>query len=355
MLPYWLLFSVFAAGAFQLRERRDHAITPLFLLAALIILIMVGLRYEVGGDWYPYLEILDALRFYDLGETLTLIDPGYGFLNWAANQLGWDIWAVNLGCALIFTWGLVHFALRQPNRWLACLVAIPYLVIVVGMGYTRQAVAIALIMMAISAFTEERFFRVLVLMFLAMLFHKTALIIIPLFLFTIAKNRAAVAGVMMISTGLLFYIFLSSSIDVLMANYEDADYDSAGAAVRLAMNIAPALIYLPLQRRFGYSEVERTLWRNFALAALAAAAALFVFESSTAVDRVALYLVPLQVAVLSRLPYMAGLNSSTRFTVIAAVIAYSAAVQFVWLQFAGHAEDWLPYQIYTFGEDRMRF
>jgi hypothetical protein len=51
---------------------------------------------------------------------------------------------------------------------------------------------------------------------------------------------------------------------------------------------------------------------------------------------------------------MAGLNSSTRFILIVAVIAYSAAVQFVWLQFASHADAWLPYQIYTFDEDRMR-
>jgi hypothetical protein len=355
LLPYWLLFSVFAAGAFQLRERRDHAITPLFLVAALLVFIMVGLRYEVGGDWYNYLEILDGLRFYDLGETLLLIDPGYGLLNWAANQLGWDIWAVNLACALIFTWGLVHFARRQPNRWLACLVAIPYLVIVVGMGYTRQAVAIALMMMAVVAFTHSRFIRTLVFVFLAVLFHKTALVIIPLLLFTIARSRGMIAGVMLVSTVLLYYIFLGSSLDRLMANYEDANYDSAGAAVRLAMNIVPALIFLPLQRRFGFVEIERKLWRNFALAAVAAAVALFVFESSTAVDRLALYLVPLQVVVFSRLPYMAGLNSSTRFTLIAAVIAYSAAVQFVWLQFAAHADDWLPYQIYTFGEDRVRF
>lgn len=355
MLPYWLLFSVFAAGAFQLRERRDHAITPLFLVAALLVFIMVGLRYEVGGDWYNYLAILDGLRFYDLGEALFLSDPGYVLLNWATNQLGWDIWAVNLACALIFTWGLVHFARRQPNPWLACLVAIPYLVIVVGMGYTRQAVAISLMMMAIVAFTGERFIRTLVLISLAVLFHKTALVLVLLLLLTIARSRTAIAGVMLLGGAILYYIFLGSSLERLVSNYEDANYDSAGAAVRLAMNIVPALIFLPLQSRFGFLEIERKLWRNFALAAVAAAVALLVFQSSTAVDRLALYLVPLQVVVFSRLPYMAGLNSSTRFTLIAAVIAYSAAVQFVWLQFATHADAWLPYQIYTFGEDRMRF
>jgi hypothetical protein len=223
------------------------------------------------------------------------------------------------------------------------------------MGYTRQAVAISLMMMAIVAFTGERFIRTLVLISLAVLFHKTALVLVLLLLLTIARSRAAIAGVMLVGGAILYYIFLGSSLERLVSNYEDANYDSAGAAVRLAMNIVPALIFLPLQGRFGFLEIERKLWRNFALAAVAAAVALLVFQSSTAVDRLALYLVPLQVVVFSRLPYMAGLNSSTRFTLIAAVIAYSAAVQFVWLQFATHADAWLPYQIYTFGEDRMRF
>lgn len=329
--------------------------TPIFFLASLVVLVMVGLRYEVGGDWYTYLDILDSLRFYDLGAALFLIDPGYGLLNWATNQLGWDIWAVNLACALIFTWGLVHFARRQPNPWLACLVAIPYLVIVVGMGYTRQAVAIALIMMAIIAFAGERFVRTLVLVALAVTFHKTALAIIPLLLLSITRNRVTAGGAMLVGSVILYYIFLSSDLDRLVSNYEEANYDSTGAAVRLAMNVVPALIFLPLQRRFGLSQIERKLWRNFALAAVAATVALFVFDSSTAVDRLALYLVPLQVFVLSRLPYMVDLNPTTRFTLIAAIIGYSAAVQFVWLQFAVHAHAWLPYQIYTFGEDRMRF
>ena len=36
------------------------------------------------------------------------------------------------------------FVRRQPMPWLGLLVAIPYLVIVVGMGYSRQAIALGL-------------------------------------------------------------------------------------------------------------------------------------------------------------------------------------------------------------------
>jgi hypothetical protein len=71
---------------------------------------------------------------------------------------------------------------------------------------------------------------------------------------------------------------------------------------------------------------------------------LFVLPSSTAVDRMSLYIMPLQIAVLSRIPL--ALNSS--FGGRAVVLAYVALVEFVWLNFAQHARYWVPYQVYPF-------
>jgi hypothetical protein len=67
-----------------------------------------------------------------------------------------------------------------------------------------------------------------------------------------------------------------------------------------------------------------------------------VVPSSTAIDRLALYIIPLQLAVLSRLPIAFNRSGSLRLV----IMAYSAGVLFVWLNFAKHAEYWLPYQFY---------
>jgi hypothetical protein len=72
-------------------------------------------------------------------------------LNWfGANVVG-DIYLVNLVCAVIFAYGLIAFARTSPRPWLSVCVAVPYLVIVVTMGYTRQGVAIGLAMLALAA------------------------------------------------------------------------------------------------------------------------------------------------------------------------------------------------------------
>ena len=70
--------------------------------------------------------------------------------------------------------------------------------------------------------------------------------------------------------------------------------------------------------------------------------------ATTAVDRVALYLIPIQIFVFSRIPRLAGGNIRVRTLLVLGVIAYYAAVLFVWLNFATHAQYWLPYQFKPF-------
>ena len=60
------------------------------------------------------------------------------------------------------------------------------------------------------------------------------------------------------------------------------------------------------------------------------------------VDRLSLYLIPLQLAVLPRVAYLFKARKLGRLL----VMLYSAAVLFVWLNFAVHAEYWVPYQFY---------
>jgi hypothetical protein len=66
--------------------------------------------------------------------------------------------------------------------------------------------------------------------------------------------------------------------------------------------------------------------------------------SSAAVDRLALYIIPLQLAVMSR-PRIV-MVSERLGTVL--IIVYAAAVQFTWLTYAHHARFWVPYHFWPF-------
>jgi EpsG family len=273
---------------------------------------------------------------------LRIGDPGYQLLSWTVRRMGIEIWLVNLVCGTIFAWGLLRFAKVQPNPWLAILVAVPYLVTVVAMGYTRQATAIGILMAGLAAVhqgaTTLRFaFYVLA----AALFHKTAVVVLPLVVFSSERNRLVnmLAGVLVIY---MFYTsFLADSVDKFVENYIKAQYSSQGAAIRVAMNLVPAAAFFLYQRRLGFGTVERRIWFFHAFAAFVLLVLLLLLSSSTAVDRLALYVMPLQIAVLSRFPLIFGRRMGTFV-----VVLYSLAILFVWLNFATHARYWVPYQIY---------
>lgn len=345
MIPYWLLFAFFLFGAMLSNASatgRQPSLAPM-LVGTIAMMLMIGLRFEVGADWSTYQFLFEFARRADLARVLQIGDPGYQALNWSVNQLGFGFWAVNLVCAAIFSWGLLRFARAQADPWLALVIAIPYLVIVVAMGYTRQAVAIGIIMAGLASLQRgASLLRFAAYVACAALFHRTAIAVFPLVVLASDRNRLLnlLAG---IATTILFYdLFLADTLDRFVGNYIETEYNSQGAAIRVVMSLVPATIFLLFRKRFRYLPRDDKMWRNFSLAAWAFLVLLLALPSSTVVDRLALYIIPLQMAVLSRLPRAFDSKSVLRF----AVMAFSGLVLFVWLTFATHAQYWLPYQFY---------
>lgn len=343
--------------AFEDRVRPRVAYGTYFLV--LLTALMMGLRFEVGGDWSAYLDNYDQVRLLTFSQALGTFDSGYATLEFVASRLDAQIWLVNLSCALIMTFGLVRFCARQPNPALSFLVAVPYLVIVVGMGYTRQGVAIGLILAGLADADEKATIKIILYILAAALFHRTALLVMPLVLLPILRRNLLYAICGGLVFALLFYLLLGESSDQLITNYVDADYESSGATVRVAMNLVPAILALTLRRRLGFTRYQSDIWSVFALVSLATLPLVLTANFTTAIDRLALFLIPLQIAILPRIPYIFGAHifgdsaspggrERMNAQLMLAICGYSAIVQLVWLVFATHARLWIPYQIYMF-------
>lgn len=357
MWPYWMLFAVFALAAVrQLRPVLPAQPLATRSLAWLLVLrtwgpafvlmaLMIGLRHEVGGDWSSYLEHLHTVPD-SLADALAEPDPAYGLLNWIAAELDLGVYFVNGVCAMLFAWGLVAFCRRQPLPWLAMVVAVPYLITVVAMGYTRQGVAIGLAMLGLAALDQGRVLRFVLWLAFAATFHKSAVVLLPLAVLIGAQRRLWVLLLVGSASFLLFVLLLQESVEGLRVNYLEAAYESSGAAIRVAMNAVPAVLFVLLRKRFHLLPAQRTFWTWIALGGIAFVGLLYVSPSSTAVDRLALYWIPLQLFILSRLPTAMDRADQANPLVIYAVVAYSALVLLVWLVFAEHSAWWLPYQFY---------
>jgi hypothetical protein len=353
MIPYWLLFLApaflavykirWAQSPLQ-RQRWSGLWVGMFVLIAL----MIGMRHQVGGDWANYLGNLENTLNLNLSETFSVSrgDPADGLIKWIASQSGFGIYLVNSVYAMLFSWGLLVFCKMQPRPWLALTVAVPYLIIVVAMGYSRQGVAIGLAMLGLVALENKAVVKFVLWVALAAMFHKSAIILIPLALVAGTRHRVLTLIWVVVAAIVLYVLLLKEYLDSLLSGYIGDQYESSGAAIRIAMNALPSAIFLTLRKRFQLTPAQRNFWSWMAFAALAFVPLLFVSPSSTAVDRVALYWIPLQMFVWSRVPDAMGRTGVSTSGWVYAVVAYSAIVQFVWLFFATHSLYWLPYQFY---------
>jgi hypothetical protein len=352
MWPYWLLFltpAVLAVLRLKPKKQtpfttsRDHW-TTLWRGMFIALVLMIGLRHEVGGDWLTYIEHIDNQAAGSFQKKTQ--DPAFAFFNELAIQTGLGVYLVNLLSAVFFSWGLLVFCRAQPRPWLALAVAVPYLITVVAMGYTRQSVAIGVAMLGMVALGRGSTIKFVLWIALAATFHKSAVILIPLAILANTKRRILTLVWVLASGIALFLLLLQESVDFLRYGYIESKYQSSGAGIRIAMNAVPAAIFLFFRKRFQLSQEERSFWTWMAWIALLFVVLLKVSPSSTAVDRVALYWIPLQLLVLAHLPNALGRADGKNLVWVCAIVCYSAAVHFVWLMYAETAFAWLPYQFY---------
>jgi len=345
VIPYWILLFIPLWAC--IRSPSSPWLVWESWIIGTFLTLFIGLRHEVGGDWFNYLPYLTRAEGLSLSNVMVWGDPGYNALNWLFASQSWGIYGVNLVSAVIFSIGLVIFCRYQPRPWLALCLSIPYLVIVVAMGYSRQGVAIGLIMPGLIALERGRLLPFLLSMAAAASFHSTALVMLGFVLPAISGRsvlmRVLRLLILLIVSAILYYVFLAARVDGFIGGYIESEYQSEGATIRVAMNLLPALLLISWPRRFGFTFQQLRLWRAMAFTAVACALMLVLLPSnSTAVDRIALYVIPLQLVIASRLPD-SRLFGTTPSQLVLFTLSFSIAVEFVWLNFAVHSSGWLPY------------
>jgi hypothetical protein len=314
-------------------------------LTFILIALFIGLRHEVGGDWFNYIQLMDIIKVKSIYDVIFGSDPFYGLLNWIFGYSEIGPYVINLICGFIFTYGLFVFCRSQPQPWLALAVSIPYLITVVAMGYTRQGVAIGVVLTGLVFLQNNKLLKFFICIFIAVAFHKSAIILLPLAIFSGKKHIYSIIGIILFGI-LLFYIFVYEYLNSLFSGYITDQYESSGALVRILMNAFPALLFLVFRKRFKLSYNLESFWSWMSITALFLIIILFISPSSTAVDRIALYWIPLQLFVFSRLPDAMGKNLNIQYQYLFIIFVYSLLIFYVWLFHAQHRESWIPYRFY---------
>ena len=344
MWPYFLIYTSIAFFAVSEDSwNKSYKIPPIPII--LILSLFIGGRFEVGADWFNYLGMFQGLEFADLYETLIDGDPAYQLLQWVVARLDLGIVAVNLAVAIIFSIGLVKVCNSLPRPWLALTVSVPYMLIVVAMGYTRQSAALGLVMVALTYLCRQKVKLFLLFVVLAATFHKSALVMICIGELSVSR-RSYVRMIFQVLLVLASYFLLvAKEADELVRSYIEQEMQSSGALIRLSMNLLPATILFLFKARLKeMMKISYIIWFYLSIISIIAFMSFFMTASSAALDRLALYLLPLQPAVLSYIP---GLIKTSKFgerIIVLHILFFYLSVLTVWLLFAVNSRAWIPYR-----------
>jgi hypothetical protein len=196
---------------------------------------------------------------------------------------------------------------------------------------------------------------------LAAFFHKSAMLFAPIGIL-VATSKRSLLMFMLFLLACLFLKFQSweRSLEIVKvytdiyypANFLEAAKEggdpkkglySPGAYLRVAMNVFPAIIFLMFWKRFRLKAEESSLWIWMSIIAISGIPQLVLMTSSTIVDRMAIYFVPVQLFVYSRFQCLFRVGVSRQLTT-ALVIGVYAIFQFIWFNYGNNSFAWVPYQ-----------
>jgi hypothetical protein len=213
------------------------------IILFVIMVIQVGLRWETGTDWPPYLsnfnataELTDALVSITIG-----FEPGYAFFVLFVRKIT-DSYSVFLFLHALIYYFFIFKAFKILTPYYFVTFMFFYATNLGVMGSNRQLIALAICLFALKyIITEKNAIKFFSLVLLAFLFHTTALIFTVFYFFNKDIKKFWIITILFISfiigkSSLPFSIFsmLGNLLGGVSAN--KADFYTEGAKEFLEQN-----------------------------------------------------------------------------------------------------------------------
>ncbi len=328
------------------RQPRAMGLLYWTLLAALFL--FSGYRYEVGCDWFGYVHHWALQLPQGFDTAIDSREPGHWALIEILQRAGLPYYSLNVATSAIFFAGLHVVARRQPNPVAVLVLAFPILIVNMPMSGIRQAAAIGLVCFAYMAFLDRKLIYFLAWVGAASLFHTSALLFLLLTPFVnggYTRRNLMLSSLLALPGAVL--LLASGPAELASQRYIATGVEAAGSAFRLGLLTLTGLAYFAFVQRRWYRRFPQD-YKLASLGALMMVVFFGLFFISTVIgDRFGYYLIPLQLMIFARLPYL--FDGSDRPLFAIAPYALLTVVFVVWTQNSFHFQQcYLPYQSVLF-------
>lgn len=268
-----------------------------FIFAAIILILIAGLRYDVGTDYLNYLVRYEVYAAKFLDSILTLEEPGFKFICWISILIGGN------GFTAIFLSSLITITLFLITIYKNTDLLLPSTLLYIFLGCwhgafngIRQFLAAAIVFAGVNFIKERKFLKYALVVFIAFLFHGSAILMI--FPYFIAHNKISLPNIFFLTASSIAILFSFSEIVKITGFILNDDITNASTYLTQAVNIfrilvaiAPALFFLLAYQKKPITQ-EQQFWINM----LILNAIMMIATSNSAyLARMGIYTVPFSI------------------------------------------------------------
>jgi len=356
-LIIYLIIFFFIIINFKPNKKTNNFFMYIF---SIFFILFIGLRYEVGGDWinYEYMynnqyffnQLFDSIAKLDFKNfliTLNQINLGFDTFTSISRTLNLGLYGLNILNASILIFGLYFYTKNKNNQILIYLISFPILIIIVGMGYTRQASALGLLFISIKFIENGQIKRSIIFLILAFLFHKTVLVFSVVYLFYFKKINVFMLIFIIFIGSFLYIFYFGKQINHIIYYYLGAgnDFISIGALPRTSLYFIASIIFLLNSKKFVNDKYSLKLYSSISIIIIFMFPIVIIF--STALDRILIYFFVIQLLVFSQVSNFFK-SYKNKYLINVLVGLFFLSIMFVWLYFGKYSNHWIPYQNYLF-------
>ena len=174
MIEYFVVLLSLIIGCFA-EKHNEIAKYKLFLINFFILLFFLGFRSDLGGDYITYKNIFYSFGKINFVDSLFQSDPIFSMICNILYKLNLGIESLIFLQSFIFIFGLFLLASFFNNCNLIILFSFPILIIIVGIGYYRQSMALGFFMIALYYYIKDLDKKFLLFSLLSILVHSSFL------------------------------------------------------------------------------------------------------------------------------------------------------------------------------------
>lgn len=226
ILLYLAVKGKFEPGGEEEVQRRNYLVVGAASVA--LFTLVVGMRFNVGGDYGSYFDAYNDLDIFELRNT-THFETGFYYLMASLRLLSLDYPALFMVTAFLQIYFVYRWA--YDYRFMLPWVVFFYftsLYLFESMNIIRQALAFSFFLYSTRFIIQRRLLPYLLFSVLAFLMHKSALLFIPLY-FVLGRDWFAsvkvqlglVLALVVLAIPIIGYLFENFGQLALLLNYVD--------------------------------------------------------------------------------------------------------------------------------------